>query len=191
MSTEYYTTATASEGFWESLISDQLESGFPITYIGEGAGFTIKSEDYPAIKDMIELSKEHPDERFNVAVTTNDKLRDVIEYYEFQSGVTFFNHVEPLFHFDVSEEVDQKAGSEIINELKKEITESLNWLSEFVPSYEQLLGCPNRPDEMVTNFQFEYRHKDITLYARLIGHTCIEIDLEEKNNCNNNLKICQ
>lgn len=178
MTSEYYTTVTAFGSFWERLLSEKLLSKFPVDFIGEESGFTIRSNDGPAIWDMIVLSKEYPSERFKVVVTTNNKYKDVIEYYEFQSGATFFNHLEPLYHFDVSEEVNREAGSNIIDEFKVEIKETLDKINVFVPCYEYVIGCENPTQEMVSNIQFEYGYQNTTLTARVIGQTYIKIDLE-------------
>lgn len=195
MSKEYYTTVSASERFWESLVEERLESGFPITIINDEAGFTIKSKDGPAIMDMIELSNKYPGERFNVIITTNNKYKDVIEYYEFQNGTAFFNHLEPLYYFDLSEEVERLPDPVIIDEFKKEIIEALDRINVFIPSYEYVIGCENPTQELVSNIQFEYGCQNLTLTARVIGQTFIEIDMKSflarlnyklKNNMNKN-----
>jgi hypothetical protein len=178
MQTEYYTTVTASDGFWEGLITDKLISGFPTVFHCEEAGFTITSMYGPAIWDMIELSNEYPDEHFDVVVTTNNKYQDVIEYYEFQRGATFFNHLEPLYHFDISDAVGCNVCSEVIDEFKNEIIEALDRLLDFDPSYEHVIGINNPKQEMVSNIQFEYGHQDITLNAKVICKTYIQIDIK-------------
>jgi len=178
MSTEYYTTVSASEKFWERLVKERLESGFPITFISEEAGFTIKSKDSPAIMDMIELSNEFPRERFDAIITTSNKYEDVIEYYEFQNGATFFNHSEPLYHFDLSEEVEEVADPAIIDEFKKEIIEALDRINVFIPSYENVIGSENPTQEMVSNIQFEYGCQNTTLTATVVGRTYIKIDMK-------------
>ncbi len=187
MAKEYYTTVSASEAFWERLVSEKIESAFPITLMSEGAGFTITSKNKPAIGDMIELSNEFPDESFNVIVTTNNIYKNIIEYYDFQSGATYFNHLEPLYHFDLSEEVEQMVDPDIIDEFKKEITESLERINVFVPSYEHVIGCQNQTKEIVSNIQFEYGHQNTTLSAKVIGQTFIKINIESDSNDENQI----
>lgn len=177
MSEEYYTTVSTSERFWESLVEERLGSGFPISIINDEAGFTIKSKDGPAIMDMIELSNKYPVERFNAIITTNNKYKDVIEYYEFQNGTAFFNHSEPLYHFDLSEEVEEVADPTILDEFKKEIIESLDRINVFIPSYEYVIGCENPTQELVSNIQFEYGCQNTTLTATVVGQTFVKIDM--------------
>jgi len=176
--TEYYTTVTASDEFWQRLVSEKIKSGFPATFISEDAGFSIKSKYGPAIWDMIELSNEFPDERFNVVVTTDNIYENVIEYYEFQSGATFFDHLEPIYYFSLSENIERSVESVIIDEFKKEISEALDRILEFTPSYESMIGKQSPKKHMATNIQFEYGQHDTILTARVIGQTCIEIGLE-------------
>ena len=133
---EYYTTVTASDEFWQELISDRLESGFPTTFIGDDVGFTITSKYGPAIWDMIELSNHFPDQCFDAVVTTDNIYHNVIEYYEFLSGATFFIRLKPIYHFDLSDEVKEYVQPEIIEEFQMEITEALDRLLDFDPSYE-------------------------------------------------------
>jgi hypothetical protein len=175
--TEFYTTVTAPDEFWQKLIAEKIESGFPTTFRSEGAGFTVSSRYGPAIWDIIELSNEYPDQYFNVTVTTNNKYRDVIEYYEFRSGATFFIRLEPLYHFDISDPVVCNVCSEVIDEFKKEIINALDRLLDFDPSYEQVIGINNPKQEMVSNIQFEYGQKNLLLSARVIGQTYIKLDL--------------
>ncbi len=180
--TEYYTTVTASDEFWQRLVSDRLVSGFPTTFISEEAGFTITSKYGPAIWDMIELSNEFPDERFNVVVTTDNIYENVIEYYEFLGGATYFNHLEPLYYFSPSDEVERLVDPAITEKFKKEISQSLDRNIDFVPSYENVIGLKSPKKEMVTNMQFKYGHQDVILTARAIGQTYIEIELESISN---------
>ncbi|GAH84368.1 unnamed protein product, partial [marine sediment metagenome] len=110
-------------------------------------------------------------------VTTNNIYNNVIEYYEFQSGTSFFNHLEPLYHFKCSEDVERLVDPLIIDEFKKEISEALERLVEFTPSYEVVIGNQSPKREMVTNIQFEYGDQNTKLTASVIGQTWIEIDL--------------
>jgi len=187
MATEYYTTVTASDEFWGKLVYERLETGFPTTFMSEEAGFTITSKYAPAIWDMIELSKEFPDERFNVVVTTDNIYENVIEYYEFQSGATFINHLEPIYYFSLGEDVERLVDTVIINEFKQEISEALNRIIEFIPSNKRVIGIQSPKKEMVSNIQFEYGQQDTILTATVFGQTFIEIELESIPNHKNNI----
>ena len=59
-----------------------------------------------------------------------------------------------------------------------EIYETLDRVTKFHPSYENVIGVQSPKKEMVTNIQFKYAHQDTVLTARIVGQICIEIDLE-------------
>lgn len=204
MTTEYYTTVTATEGFWNELISTTLFSNFPISFIGEEVGFTITSKNKPAIREMIDLSNKFPDELFDVIITTDNIRQNIIEYYHFQSGATFFLKSEPLYSFSISNEVNKFADQEIIDSFKTEIKDSLQRLNVFTPTY---LGIPlhqNEEKPIVTNLQFEYGAGGMILSAIRSGLTYIEIGFrfftdsqcsyplfQKENNSNKNEKRWQ
>ena len=204
MTTEYYTTITATEGFWNELISTTLFSNFPISFIGEEVGFTITSKNKPAIREMIDLSNKFPDELFDVIITTDNIRQNIIEYYHFQSGATVLNRSEPIYYFSISNEAKKFADQEIIDSFKTEIKDSLQRLNVFTPTY---LGIPlhqNEEKPMVTNLQFEYGAGGMVLSAIRSGLTYIEIDFrsftdsqyfyplfQKENNSNKNEKRWQ
>ena len=178
MKTEYYTTVTATDDFWKNMVYERLDSGYPIMFTGEEAGFTITSKNKPAIGDMIELSKEFPDECFNVVISTDNICENIIEYYDFQGGAIFLKHLEPIYYFSLSEEVERLVDPRIIEEFKKEVSEALDGIIEFVPSYEHVIGCQGPKKDMVSNIQFEYGCQNTTLSAKVIGQTFIKIEIE-------------
>jgi hypothetical protein len=179
---EYYTTVTVSDEFWRKIISEKIESGFPATFIGDDAGFTIRSKYGPAIWDMIELSNEYPDELFNVIVTTNNKYKDVTEYYEFKSGTTLFRHLEPLYHFDLDEDVEELVDPQVIDDFKMEITDTLDRILDIEPSYEKVIGIQDPDNAKVSNIVLQYGQKDFVLSARVIGQTYVRIDFDSVSN---------
>lgn len=178
MKTEYSTTITASKEFWVKLISEKFTSSFQNKLIGEKAGFTITSVDKPALEDIADLSFDFPDELFTAVVTTDNIYKNVIEYYEFLEGATYFNHLEPIYFFSLSEKVERLVDSSLIEEFKKEVSEALDRMIEFVPSYKVMNDGQNSKNEMATNIQFEFGDQNTTLSAKLLGKTYIEIDLE-------------
>ncbi len=145
--------------------------------MGDDAGFTIISKYGPAIWDLIELSNEYPDELFNVIVTTNNKYKDVTEYYEFTSGTTLFRRLESLYHFDLDEDVEELVDPQVIYDFKMEITDTLDRIMDIEPSYEKVLGIQDPDKAKVSNIQFEYGQKNTILSAKVIGQTYIQIDL--------------
>lgn len=117
MEIEYYTTVTASEKFWNKLVSEKLESKFPVSFISEKTGFSITSKYRPAIWDLIALSNKFPEEKFNVIITTDNIYQNIIEYYEFYNGATFFLRSEPIYYFSISDEVKKNVDPTIIDML--------------------------------------------------------------------------
>jgi hypothetical protein len=186
MEIEYNTTVTASKEFWIKLISEKITSGFQKKLIGEEAGFTITSVDKPALEDIADLSFDFPDELFTAVVTTDNIYKNVIEYYEFLDGATYFNHLEPNYFFSLSKEVKRSVDPLIIDEFKKEISEALDRVAVFTPSYENVNGIQRPKKEMVTNILFEYGNQNINLSAKVIGQTWIEIDLNSISKIKNN-----
>jgi hypothetical protein len=182
MAIEYYTTVTTTDRFWQKLIAEKIESGFSTTFIGDDAGFTIKSKYGPALQEIIELSNRYPDERFTVVVTSNNEYNDVIDYYDLQGGVTTFSRVEPLYHFYLSENVNESIDLDIVEDFKIEIIEALNRLLDFNPSYDQLIDSHNPKEKMISNIRFEYGRNKAILSARVVGRTFIKIDLVSSSN---------
>lgn len=178
MTIEYYTTVEPSEGFWQQLVSNQLNYNYPIRLIGEDVGFTITREDIPAIRTMIVLSENFPEETFKVTITTNDLYNNLIERYEITSGTTFLIDLEPIYHFVCSEGTIPKVDPIILNHFKEEIIEALNRLAYYEASIERLRIHPNRQEERVSNISFEYGKEGRLLTATVKGSTFIEINSE-------------
>jgi len=174
---EYYTTVKASDDFWKQLVSKATEEKHPIGFIGENVAFTITTKYGPAIRTLIELSNRFPKEIFEATITTNDLYNNLIEYYEFRSGTTSLNHLEPIYHFVCSEETKQKVDPIIVNQFKEEIIEALNRLSYFEPSTERKINQPsNEKKERISNICFEYGRRRKLLTATVMGTTYIKIN---------------
>lgn len=178
MEIEYYTTVTASEKFWNKLVSEKLESKFPVSFISEKTGFSITSKYRPAIWDLIALSNKFPEEKFNVIITTDNIYQNIIEYYEFYNGATFFLRSEPIYYFSISDEVKKNVDPTIIDMFQEEIIESLDRINDFVPSYRNTIGYQNQRTELVTNVQFEYGNQNCLLKAKRVGLTFVKIELK-------------
>lgn len=178
MAIEYYTTVTVSEKFWNKLVSEKLKSKFPVYFISENAGFSITSKYRPAIWDLIALSNELPEEKFNVIITTDNIYQNIIEYYEFRGGATFFLRSEPIYYFSISDEVKKSVDPIIIDSFQEEIIESLDRINDFVPSYQNTIGYQDQRTELITNVQFEYGNQNCLLRAKRVGLTYVEIEMK-------------
>lgn len=173
----YYTTVKTSDEFWQQLIADKLNSENPIGFIGEEAGFTITTNHIPAIREMIELSDENPEEIFEVTITTNDLYNNVIKYLEFRSGATLLNHLEPIYHFEYSEGTIPIVDPTIINAFKVEIIEAHNRLNYFKASFDRkFTQTSNLKMERVSNIYFEYGSGKKMLTTKVRGQPFIEIN---------------
>lgn len=84
---EYYTIVSASSGFWERLlmkqIGDDLSCRIGIAGIGE---LKIISKNGPALDEIILLSKEYPDEVFQVEIAADNIYENYVYHYECSSG---------------------------------------------------------------------------------------------------------
>lgn len=178
MATEYYTTVTASDKFWNKLVSEKLETEYPISCICEDAGFSLTSKYYPAIIEIIELSNKIPEEHFNVIITMDNIYQNIIDYYEIHGGEARLIRSEPIFTFSISEDVRKNVDSTIIDDFKSEIIESLDRIGDFEPSYERVPEYQDPKWEMVTNVQFFYGYRDTILTARRMGSTYVKIELK-------------
>ena len=179
MSYEYYTIVKASSGFWEKLLMKQInkEAPFQISNI-KSDEIVINSTNRTALKDITILSKEYPEEVFQVKVAGEDLFENYVTLYKCINGVCERIKEGLEFCFGIKVEDRDKLDKVVYDRFREKVADYYQKIEQPKVNHELFFNEDQKEQEDDNdNFSviIEYKTKKVCLTVKKFGSTYIDV----------------
>jgi len=132
MTYETYTTIKASPEFWQNKLSKHIigKTDSKVTTYDDGE-IIITSRDCTAEPDIIEFSRNNPDELIVAKYSGENKYANLTSTYEYKAGVRSFIKEEYEYYFVIPAVEKEIIGVEVYEHFKDKATEQLKKIDKY------------------------------------------------------------
>lgn len=183
MSYLYFTMVKASPGFWEKLLMKQIDKNLSLEFLkNKPDEIIITSRNRDAVDKIISLSKEYPEEVFQVKITSEDIYEHYVYLYKCSNGELKLikEGFEYCFFIKVSD-LD-KLDEGVYDTFKKKVAAYFKRIGK-IPLNDVQLDLAiddDQQEETDSNLSLtiEYKTPNACLTAKKQGITCIEVKVD-------------
>jgi hypothetical protein len=183
MQKKYYTTVRASEGFWENLIAKQIdkEESLAISNI-EKNEMIFTSTGKSVLDEIVNMSKEYPDEIFKVKIEGDDVYNNYIYLYECSRGLSNLIKEGYEYYFGIEKSLRKRIDPIELDRFEFRVV-------DYYQKHDRL-----QPNDVKTNLNFdnqsiyfqnsswsiilEYKTRDFSLTATKESLTYIKVEVK-------------
>jgi hypothetical protein len=187
MSYEYFTVISAAPGFWEKEFKNQKKKIEPHRIINNNVNsITIWTDNFIPVQYILKLSRDYPEEIFQVKVYGDDIYNNYVYLYECCNGNSILVKEGYEYCFSADADLFNKLGTVGTNEFMQKIASLFNKVERSAEKIYLNIGIGgSQHDADFTNEDFYitaiYKTRNLRLKAHKQGRTHVKVDIEPVN----------
>ena len=185
MSYEYFTMVKASPGFWNKKLIRELRkvTPFEIKKVKDD-GIMIITTNRDALRDIIGISKDYPDELFQTKIAGEDVYNNYVYLYECSNGDSKLIKEGYEYIFSIEANAFSKLDKDLIKKFEEKVVGIYQKIGQSYTNevHLNILFDENQNEEEDDiedlSIIVKYRTKNVCLIAEKQGLTHINIDVD-------------
>jgi hypothetical protein len=185
MSYEYFTMVKASPGFWNKKLIRELRkvTPFEIKKVKDD-GIMIITTNRDALRDIIGISKDYPDELFQTKIAGEDVYNNYVYLYECSNGDSKLIKEGYEYIFSIEANAFSKLDKDLIKKFEEKVVGIYQKIGQSYTNevHLNILFDENQNEEEDDiedlSIKVIYRTKNVCLIAEKQGLTHINIDVD-------------